>query len=149
MRFQMHLFISGFISIRHTTKKYPNRGAKRHSKPPAQATRAASQGIAAGGGPKTDEHRLSGKDGRSSSSRVWHRSKKKTSIPHLLLVPRPQVTFDQELAGLVALADLLKAEHPGCGVDKLHYTLKPERMGSDTFCELFLGLGYGVQRVKN
>jgi len=87
--------------------------------------------------------------GRSSSSRVWHRSKKKTSIPHLLLVPRPQVTFDQELAGLVALADLLKAEHPGCGVDKLHYTLKPERMGSDTFCELFLGLGYGVQRVKN
>jgi putative transposase len=60
-----------------------------------------------------------------------------------------QVAFDLELAELVALADLLKAEHPGCGVEKMYYTLKPETMGRDTFCELFMGLGYGVQRVKN
>lgn len=60
-----------------------------------------------------------------------------------------QEAFDQELAELVVLADELKKEHPGCGVEKMYYTLQPKRMGRDKFCEIFLSLGYGVKRVKN
>lgn len=50
---------------------------------------------------------------------------------------------------LVKQVDILKQEHPGCGVEKMYYTLRPERMGRDKFCELFLSLGYGVKPVKN
>jgi transposase InsO family protein len=60
-----------------------------------------------------------------------------------------QHKFDQELAELVVLADELKSQHPGCGVEKMYYTLKPSTMGRDKFCEIFLGLGYGVKPVKN
>lgn len=60
-----------------------------------------------------------------------------------------QDRFDRELSELVVLADQLKEEHPGCGVEKMYYTLKPEWMGRDQFCEIFLGLGYGVNRIRN
>jgi hypothetical protein len=60
-----------------------------------------------------------------------------------------QDAFDRELAELVVLADQLKEEHPGCGVEKMYYTLKPQTMGRDKFCEVFLGLGYGVKRIRN
>lgn len=60
-----------------------------------------------------------------------------------------QKDFDRELAELVILADQLKEEHPGCGVEKMYYTLRPQRMGRDKFCEIFLELNYGVKRVKN
>lgn len=60
-----------------------------------------------------------------------------------------QEAFDQEMAELLVLADKLKEDHPGCGVEKMYYTLKPETMGRDKFCELFLSLGYGVQRMMN
>lgn len=60
-----------------------------------------------------------------------------------------QEAFDRELEELVPLADQLKKEHPGCGVEKMYYTLKPQMMGRDKFCEIFLSLGYGVKRVKN
>jgi putative transposase len=60
-----------------------------------------------------------------------------------------QDQFDHELAELVVLADQLKEEHPGCGVEKMYYTLNPKWMGRDQFCEIFMGLGYGVKRIKN
>lgn len=60
-----------------------------------------------------------------------------------------QALFDAELNALIPLADLLKDEHPGCGVEKMYYTLQPKFMGRDKFCEIFLSLGYGVKRVKN
>lgn len=60
-----------------------------------------------------------------------------------------QNRFDIELEMLVKEADTLKGEHPGCGVEKMYYTLKPETMGRDKFCEIFLSLGYGVKPVKN
>lgn len=49
-----------------------------------------------------------------------------------------QESFDRELFELVSLADQLKEEHPGCGVEKMYYTLKPSWMGRDKFCEVFL-----------
>jgi len=60
-----------------------------------------------------------------------------------------QAAFDLELAELVVLADQLKEEHPGCGVEKMYRALKPNWMGRDKFCEVFLELGYGVKRVRN
>lgn len=50
---------------------------------------------------------------------------------------------------LVKEADVLKKEHPGCGVEKMYYTLRPKTMGRDKFCEIFLSLGYGVKPIKN
>ena len=60
-----------------------------------------------------------------------------------------QESFDKELSELVVLADQLKEEHPGCGVEKMYYTLSPEFMGRDKFCEVFMELGYGVKRISN
>lgn len=60
-----------------------------------------------------------------------------------------QMAFDRELEILVKEADALKKEHPGCGVEKMYYTLRPQTMGRDKFCEIFLSLGYGVKAIKN
>ena len=72
-----------------------------------------------------------------TSKQAVHQSKKR------------QMAFDKELCVLVKAADVLKREHPGCGVEKMYYTLKPKTMGRDKFCEIFLSLGYGVKKVKN
>lgn len=60
-----------------------------------------------------------------------------------------QDAFDRELSELVILADLIKEDHPGCGVEKMYYSLAPKFMGRDKFCEIFLELGYGVKRIRN
>lgn len=62
---------------------------------------------------------------------------------------KKQNLFDKELEQLVLQADIMKSDHPGCGVEKLYYTLKPKLLGRDAFCEIFLSLGYGVRRIKN
>lgn len=48
--------------------------------------------------------------------------------------------------GLFQQADRYRAEHPGCGVEKLYYTLNPEGIGRDRYCDLLLSNGYRVQR---
>ncbi len=60
-----------------------------------------------------------------------------------------QDCFDAELNELVCQADLIREEHPGCGVEKLYKTLKPRTMGRDKFCEIFMELGYRVRTIKN
>lgn len=46
-------------------------------------------------------------------------------------------------------ADVLKKEHPGCGVEKMYYSLKPDFIGRDRFIDTFMGLGYRVVKHKN
>jgi len=41
-------------------------------------------------------------------------------------------------------ADRYRSVHPGCGVEKLYYTLSPEGIGRDRYCELLLSSGYRV-----
>ena len=60
-----------------------------------------------------------------------------------------QKQFDLELMELVHQADIIREEHPGCGVEKMYRTLKPKFMGRDKFCEIFMDLGYRVRRLKN
>lgn len=43
----------------------------------------------------------------------------------------------------------MRTEHPGCGVEKMYYTLQPNFLGRDRFIELFMSLGYRLEMPKN
>ncbi len=60
-----------------------------------------------------------------------------------------QTVFDNKVAQMVLEADELREDHPGCGVEKMYYTLKPDFMGRDRFIELMMELGYRLKRKKN
>lgn len=60
-----------------------------------------------------------------------------------------QYVFDQKVEQLLIEADELRTEHPGCGVEKMYYTLKPDFIGRDRFIDLFMQLGYRVNRLRN
>jgi len=60
-----------------------------------------------------------------------------------------QAVFDAKLLELLTEADQLRAEHPGCGVEKMYYTLAPDFIGRDRFIDTMMQLGYGVKRKKN
>jgi transposase-like protein len=60
-----------------------------------------------------------------------------------------QTLLDKRFSDLITEADELRAEHPGCGVEKMYYTLQPDFIGRDRFIEAFMELGYRVKRIKN
>lgn len=60
-----------------------------------------------------------------------------------------QSVFDDQLMQLMEEADELRKEHPGCGVEKMYNTLKPDFIGRDRFVETFMDLGYRLKRKKN
>jgi putative transposase len=60
-----------------------------------------------------------------------------------------QATFDKKIANLVIEADQLREEHPGCGVEKMYDTLRPDFIGRDRFVSTFMDLGYRLKRKKN
>lgn len=45
--------------------------------------------------------------------------------------------------------DLIRSEHPGCGVEKLYWMLGPDWIGRDKFVELLMSRGYRVNLPKN
>lgn len=57
--------------------------------------------------------------------------------------------FAAEVEELAVLVDEIRREHPGCGLEKMYFTLQPKCMGRDKFIEVFMDLGYGVRRVRN
>jgi putative transposase len=60
-----------------------------------------------------------------------------------------QAVFQEKLAGLILEVDILRDEHPGCGVEKMYRTLYPDWLGRDNFIALFMTLGYRVRIQKN
>ncbi|MEL7003142.1 MAG: IS3 family transposase, partial [Bacteroidota bacterium] len=40
-----------------------------------------------------------------------------------------QNLFDEQLHQLMLQAEVLRKEHPGCGVEKMYYALKPDFIG--------------------
>ena len=60
-----------------------------------------------------------------------------------------QKAFDDKVGRMILEADELREDHPGCGVEKMYYTLRPDFMGRDRFVELMMGLGYRLKRKKN
>jgi len=62
---------------------------------------------------------------------------------------KKQDAFDVKLYELVTQADLLRTQHPGCGIEKMHQSLQPDFIGRDRFIELMMELGYRVRKPKN
>jgi transposase InsO family protein len=60
-----------------------------------------------------------------------------------------QQIFDRKFTDLLIEVDELRAQHPGCGVEKIYHTLKPDFIGRDRFVEALMQLGYRVKRNKN
>lgn len=62
---------------------------------------------------------------------------------------KKQLELDKKIADLLIEVDLLRSEHPGCGVEKMYYTLKPDFLGRDKFILIFMDLGYRVKQIKS
>ena len=62
---------------------------------------------------------------------------------------RRQSVFDKKVSDLIVEADQLREDHPGCGVEKMYYTLNPDFIGRDRFIETFMALGYRLKQKKN
>lgn len=60
-----------------------------------------------------------------------------------------QQILDKKLELLIREADQLRTEHPGCGVEKMYYTLAPNFIGRDRFIQTFMSLGYRIKKSKN
>lgn len=60
-----------------------------------------------------------------------------------------QTLLDKKVQQLILEADELRRAHPGCGVEKMYYTLKPDCMGRDRFIEIFMALGYRLKKAGN
>jgi len=60
-----------------------------------------------------------------------------------------QFIFDQKIQCLMIEAEELRKEHPGCGVEKMYHTLKPDFIGRDRFVDVFMALGFRLKRKKN
>lgn len=60
-----------------------------------------------------------------------------------------QELFDDKMYSLVLEADELRKEHPGCGVEKMYYSLSPDFIGRDRFIDTMMSLGYRLKRKKN
>lgn len=60
-----------------------------------------------------------------------------------------QKAFDGKVMQLLSEAEELRREHPGCGVEKMYYTLNPDFIGRDRFVETFMGLGFRLKRRVN
>jgi transposase InsO family protein len=57
--------------------------------------------------------------------------------------------FVKRLSSLLIEVQELREVHPGCGIEKMYYTLKPDFLGRDRFIEVMMGLGYRVKRNRN
>lgn len=62
---------------------------------------------------------------------------------------RRQDEFTQKVGNLILEADELRKAHPGCGVEKMYNTLKPNFFGRDKFIEVMMSLGYRLQKKRN
>ncbi|XOV66603.1 MAG: IS3 family transposase [Fluviicola sp.] len=60
-----------------------------------------------------------------------------------------QNRFNAQLISLIHEVDELRKEHPGCGVEKMYYALKPDFIGRDKFIEIMMSLGYRVKKRRN
>jgi len=57
--------------------------------------------------------------------------------------------FQEQLNELIMMMDILRTEHPGCGLAKAYDSLVPVFLGRDRFIDLFMELGYRVKFPKN
>lgn len=57
--------------------------------------------------------------------------------------------FHLQLSELLIQVDSLREDHPGCGLEKMYKTLRPDFIGRDGFVAVFMSLGYRIKKIKN
>ena len=62
---------------------------------------------------------------------------------------KAKLSFDKKLEELLIQVDIIRKDHPGCGVRKLFHTLKPDFIGRDRFEHILMEYGYRVKFPKN
>jgi hypothetical protein len=62
---------------------------------------------------------------------------------------KDQVHFEINFFEIIVQVDIIREEHPGCGIEKMYNMLKPNFIGRDAFIETLMSLGYRVKRNKN
>ncbi len=62
---------------------------------------------------------------------------------------RRQDVFDNRVLCLLEEVEELRKEHPGCGLEKMYYSLNPDFIGRDRFIELFMDLGFRIKKRIN
>ena len=60
-----------------------------------------------------------------------------------------QDAFDTKVISLLSEAEELRKEHPGCGVEKMYFSLNPGFIGRDRFIELFMDMGFRINKRIN
>ncbi len=60
-----------------------------------------------------------------------------------------QNAFDNKVLCLLSEVEELRKEHPGCGIEKMYFTLNPDFIGRDRFIELFMDLGFRLKKRIN
>ena len=60
-----------------------------------------------------------------------------------------QDAFDDKVLSLLSEVEELRKEHPGCGIEKMYYSLNPDFIGRDRFIELFMDLGFRLKKRIN
>ena len=60
-----------------------------------------------------------------------------------------QDAFDTKVISLLAEAEELRKEHPGCGLEKMYFSLNPRFIGRDRFIELFMDMGFRINKRIN
>lgn len=59
-----------------------------------------------------------------------------------------QELFDKQLSLLIIAMNELREQHPGCGLEKAYYSLKPGFLGRDRFISILQDRGYGVRQSR-
>lgn len=57
--------------------------------------------------------------------------------------------FEQQVRILLLEVDELRAQHPGCGLEKMYWALQPDFLGRDRFVNLLSNLGYQIKKKRN
>jgi len=57
--------------------------------------------------------------------------------------------LDARLLELIAEAEALRKQHPGCGVEKMYHALQPHFIGRDRFIEVMMDVGFRLKRARN
>jgi len=60
-----------------------------------------------------------------------------------------QTAFDNKVLCLLSEVEELRKEHPGCGIEKMYFTLNPDFIGRDRFIELFMDMGFRLKKRIN
>jgi len=60
-----------------------------------------------------------------------------------------EIIFNSNIIQLLSEVEQLREDHPGCGLEKVYYTLAPDFLGRDRFVEVFTELGFKLRKNIN